>query len=142
MLSGFEMPRTASYSDWLTAATTRLGAEVLQANPANALPRKSYCSPPVPGVVSKMRLQVFPPSAERRRPAPYHESVASLGSPVPPRITPVPPGCTVTAPMLRDVTTADEKASRSSVSGVKVTDDVLAAAFVDFQRPPPVVPAT
>src|SRR5579884_1289112 len=130
----------AEYSDWETAATTRLGFEVLHANPANALPVKLGTSPEGNGAASVISAQVFPPSVDRSRPAPYQESVASLGSPVPARTTPVAPGCTVTAPMLSEVRAARENALRLSVSGVKATLDGVPAAFVDFQTPPPVDP--
>ena len=88
-----------------------------------------------------MRLQVFPPSAERRMPAPYQEPVPVLGSPVPARTTLVPPGCTVTAPILSEVSAAEDHALRASVSGVKLTPAALPAALVDFHTPPPSVPA-
>lgn len=74
-------------------------------------------------------------------PAPYQELVPLLGSPVPARITPVPPGCTDTEPMLSDVNVAEDQALRVSVSGTKLMLAAFPAAFVDFQTPPPPVPA-
>ena len=52
----------------------------------------------------------------------------------------MPPGWTVTAPMLSEVRESTDQTLRLSVSGVKVTLEELAAAFVDFQTPPPSVP--
>jgi hypothetical protein len=57
-------------------------------------------------------------------------------------MTPVPPGWTVTAPMLSEVMGAeDEDQTLSvSVSGMKLAPPTLPAALVDFQTPPPPVP--
>ena len=56
--------------------------------------------------------------------------------------TPVPPGCTVSAPMLMEAPVAPLRASTVSVSGVKETvEALLASAYFAIQTPPPVVPA-
>jgi hypothetical protein len=55
-------------------------------------------------------------------------------------MTPVPPGCTETAPTLSEVRKEEDQTLRLSVRGVKVTLEGLAAALVDFQTPPPSVP--
>ncbi len=49
----------------------------------------------------------------------------SLGSPVPARTTPVPPGCTVSAPMLIEASVTPLNTASVSVSGVNVTRDAL-----------------
>ena len=56
-------------------------------------------------------------------------------------MTPVPPGCTVSAPMLMEASDRSAKSRHVSVSGVKTMEEgVETAALFATHTPPPVVP--
>ena len=56
-------------------------------------------------------------------------------------MTPVPPGCTVSAPMLMEASMAPPRAVTASVCGLKTMfETVDVPALLELHTPPPVVP--